>query len=237
MFDVDLGELVERHHVVDFVPPGECSGSSLSISSTDSSSRLSEERRVNCAASAGASAGASAMPSWIGESSRHGTGRFDARAATASGRWRSCSTLVRSRSRTRSWSARFARLLDSAGLPPPVFQHPVVLRTAVARSSTPRTSSSHLGSSSTDMAVMRHGSSAPPTTGAPTTCATSGRDLRRFTYEEVMRDGARVVRTVMAARARRQGFGDDSATVTVAICRQNRQYVRRRSTSPRGGGR
>ena len=37
----------------------------------------------------------------------------------------------------------------------------------------------------------------------------AGWDLRRFTYEEVMRDGARVVRTVKAARAQRQGFGDN----------------------------
>jgi hypothetical protein len=103
----------------------------------------------------------------------------------------------------------FARLLDSAGLPPPVFQHLVVLANGRRAFIDAAYVELTLG-----FELDGHGSHATRQQRAADNrrandLRDAGWDLRRFTYEEVMRDGARVGRTVKAARAQRQGFGDN----------------------------
>jgi hypothetical protein len=104
----------------------------------------------------------------------------------------------------------FLRLLERGDLPRPVCQHPVTLpggrRVFIDAAYVELTLGFELDG---------HGSHATRAQRAADNrrandLRDAGWDLRRFTYEEVMHDGARVVRTVQAARAQRLGFGDKS---------------------------
>jgi hypothetical protein len=103
----------------------------------------------------------------------------------------------------------FGRLLERAGLPPPVWQHPVML---------PNGRRARIDAAYVDLLLGfeldGHGSHATRSQRAADNRRANqlrdlGWDIRRFTYEEVMRDGPTVVRAVIAARAQKLGFGDN----------------------------
>jgi very-short-patch-repair endonuclease len=102
----------------------------------------------------------------------------------------------------------FLRLLEKADLPAPRCQHPVRLATGrIVRIDTAYVEML-LG-----FELDGHGSHATRAERAADNKRANalrdmGWDIRRFTYEEVMREGGHVVRTVRAALAARAGFGD-----------------------------
>ncbi len=103
----------------------------------------------------------------------------------------------------------FARLLDSACLPPPAFQHPVLLANGRRAFIDAAYVEFTLG-----FELDGHGSHATRAQRAADNKRANdlrdvGWELRRFTYEEVMREGPRVVRAVKAALATKGGIGDN----------------------------
>ena len=103
----------------------------------------------------------------------------------------------------------FVRLVDAAGLPPLVCQHPLRL---------PNGRRAFIDAAWVDLTLGfeldGHGSHATRRQRAADNRRADGIrelgwDLRRFTYEQVMDDGPGVMRTVRGARAQRLAFGDN----------------------------
>jgi Transcriptional regulator, AbiEi antitoxin len=103
----------------------------------------------------------------------------------------------------------FLRLLEQAGLPPPVCQHRVFL---------PNGRLAFIDAAYVELTLGfeldGHGGHATRHQRAADNKRANdlrdlGWDLRRFTYEEVMHEGFHVVRAVQAARASKRGFGDN----------------------------